>query len=314
MYVSVVLPVYNERENLPILHQKLHDVLSGLGKDYEIILVDDGSTDGSVEALKEIAARDKKVKVIEFRRNFGQTPATAAGIDHAKGDIIVLMDSDLQNDPSDIPRLLEKIEEGYDLVSGWRKARKDKLFTRKIPSWIANRIIKKISGVKIKDLGCSLKAYRRDVLKNIKLYGDMHRFIPIYASWVGAKITNIEVQHHPRQFGSSKYGMSRIFKVMVDMLSMKFMGYYATKPMHFFGKLAILNFVLAAFYAVVYVYRAVVTKQYLREASLLIMALFFGLGLLFLGFGLIAEVMVRVYHESQNKPIYFVRNTYNFDE
>jgi glycosyltransferase involved in cell wall biosynthesis len=311
MDLSVVLPVYNEEENLPILHDKLNSVLKTLDKTYEIIMVDDGSSDNSYEVLKSLAEKDPHLKVIRFRRNFGQTPATAAGIDFAGGEVIVLMDSDLQNDPADIPRMLEKLDEGYDVVSGWRKNRKDKFFSRKIPSWIANRIIRKISGVKVKDLGCSLKAYKQDVLKNVNLYGEMHRFLPIYASWVGAKIADIPVQHLPRQFGESKYGISRTFKVLVDMLAMKFMGYYSTKPLYFFGKIAFLNFFLAFMSVLLYGYRVWKNNQFLTDRSLMLVFLFWGLGMLFIGFGLLAELVVRVYHESQNKPIYYVRETLN---
>lgn len=311
MDISIVLPVYNEKENLPILYGKLNGILKKLNRSYEIIFVDDGSKDGSYEVLKELAAGDPQVKVVQFRRNFGQTPAMAAGIDYSEGEIIVLMDSDLQNDPEDIPRLLAKIDEGYDVVSGWRKNRKDKFFTRKIPSWIANMIIRKISGVKVKDLGCSLKAYRKDVLKHVNLYGEMHRFIPIYASWVGAKIADIEVQHHSRRFGQSKYGISRTFKVLVDMFVMKFMGHYSTKPMYFFGKIAFINFFLSFLTLLLYGYRVFKNKQFLTDSSLLLVFLFWGMGMLFIGFGLLAELMMRVYHESQNKPIYFVKNTLN---
>lgn len=314
MDLSVILPVYNEKENLPILYQQLKEVLETLHCSYEIIMVDDGSKDGSDEVLKDLALKDPNLKAIFFRRNFGQTPATAAGIDHSSGKIIVIMDSDLQNDPKDIPKLLEKVNQGYDLVSGWRKNRKDKFFSRKIPSWIANRIIKKVSGVEVKDLGCSLKAYKREVLKNVKLYGEMHRFLPIYASWIGAKIDNIEVAHHPRQFGKSKYGISRTFKVLIDLLTMKFMGGYATKPMHFFGKLTFLNFFLSLAFLGVYVYRVIATKQFLKEGSLLLVFLFWGLGMLFLGFGLVAEIMVRTYYESQNKPTYFIKDYINLKE
>lgn len=311
MDLSVILPVYNEKKNLPILYTQLKEVLETLNCSYEIIMVDDGSKDGSDEILKDLALKDPALKAIFFRRNFGQTPATAAGIDHSLGKIIVIMDSDLQNDPKDIPKLLEKINQGYDLVSGWRKNRKDKFFSRKIPSWLANRIIKKVSGVEVKDLGCSLKAYKREVLKNVKLYGEMHRFLPIYASWIGAKIDNIEVAHHPRKFGKSKYGISRTFRVLIDLLTIKFMGGYATKPMHFFGKLTFLNFFLSLAFLGVYVYRVISTKQFLKEGSLLLVFLFWGLGMLFLGFGLVAEIMVRTYYESQNKPIYFIKKTLN---
>lgn len=313
MDLSIVLPVFNERENLPILHEKLDSVLRNLNKSYEIIMVDDGSIDGSYEVLKEIAQKDENLKVIQFRRNFGQTPATMAGIDYAKGDIIVIMDSDLQNDPADIPKLLEKIEEGYDVVSGWRKNRKDKFFARKIPSWIANRLIRKISGVKVKDLGCSLKAYKKEVLKNVKLYGEMHRFLPIYASWVGAKIADIPVGHHPRQFGQSKYGISRTFKVLVDLFTMKLRGSYSTKPMYFFGKIAFYNFFAAFLAACLYGYRVYKNHQFLSDRSLLIIFLFGGFGALFIGFGLLGELMIRIYHESQDKPIYHVREMCNIE-
>ncbi len=314
MDISIILPAYNESESLPILHEKLKTVLDKTNREYEVIFIDDGSTDNSVEVLEKIASKDSNVKVIELRRNFGQTPATSAGFDYSTGNIIVIMDSDLQNDPKDIPLLLEKIDEGYDVVSGWRKNRKDKFFSRKIPSWIANRIIRKVSGVKIKDLGCSLKAYKREVLENVKLYGDMHRFLPIYASWVGVKMANIEVTHHERKYGKSKYGISRIFKVIVDMFVLRFLGNYSHKPMHFFGKIALLNFVGAFLAFGLYLYKAILSNQFLKEPSLILVFLFGGLGTLFLGFGLMAEVMVRIYHESQDKPIYFIRNKINIKE
>ncbi|HCL56081.1 MAG TPA: glycosyltransferase [Spirochaetia bacterium] len=311
MDLSIVLPVYNEKDNLRLLYGKLNAVLSKYPKEYEVIFVNDGSKDGSELVLNELAKEDPKIKVIHFRKNFGQTPAMAAGIDYSKGEIIVLMDSDLQNDPEDIPRLLQKIDEGYDVVSGWRKKRKDTLFMRKIPSWIANKLIRKISGVEIKDLGCSLKAYKRDILKNVKLYGEMHRFISIHASWVGAKIANIEVQHHPRQFGQSKYGISRTFKVLVDMFAMKFTRSYSTKPMYFFGKIAFLNFFIGLASFGLYLYRAFKSNQFLTDPALLLVFLFWALGMLFIGFGLLSEIMVRVYHESQDKPIYHVKETVN---
>jgi len=312
--LSIVLPVYNEEKNISLLYEKLDKVLKGLNKSYEIIFVNDGSKDNSYDELVKIAENDKNVKIINLRKNFGQTAAMAAGIDYSIGEIIILMDSDLQNDPEDIPALIDKINEGYDVVSGWRKKRKDPLFSRKIPSFIANLLIKKISNVNVKDLGCSLKAYKKDVLKSIRLYGDMHRFIPIYASWVGAKITDLPVKHHPRQFGKSKYGISRTFKVIIDLFAMKFLGSYSTKPMHFFGKIAGLHFIFAILWSFIYLYRVIKSKKFLTDESLVLIFLFWALTVLFIGFGLLAEVMVRVYHESQNKPTYIIKDKINFDK
>ena len=230
--ISVFLPVLNEEPNLRPLHEKLDRALTQLGRSAEIIYVDDGSTDGSLAVLREIAAQDPRVRVIALRRNYGQTPAMAAGIDAARGEVLIPMDADLQNDPADIARLLDKIDEGYDVVSGWRKNRQDKLFTRKIPSMIANRIISWIGGVPLHDYGCSLKAYRRESLADVHLYGEMHRFIPIYASWSGARVTEIPVEHHARTMGKSKYGLSRTIKVIFDLMTIKFMASYQTKPLY----------------------------------------------------------------------------------
>ena len=241
-YLSILLPLYNEEENIRLQYEEITAAVDSLKVEYEILFVDDGSTDRSFEILSSIAAHDERVKLIQFRRNFGQTAAMAAGIDHSRGEILVFMDSDLQNDPRDIGRLLEKIEEGYDVVSGWRKKRKDNLFIRTIPSRIANRLIARVSGVRLHDLGCSLKAYRGEVLRQVKLYGEMHRFIPIHASWVGASITEIPVNHNPRRFGKSKYGIIRTFKVILDLFTVKFMGSYATKPIYIFGGAGIVLF------------------------------------------------------------------------
>src|SRR5688500_1655496 len=233
--ISVFLPVLNEEPNLRPLHLKLDESLATLGRTAEIIYVDDGSTDGSLEVLRELAARDPRVRVIALRRNYGQTAAMAAGIDAARGHVLIPMDADLQNDPVDISRLLDKLDEGFDVVSGWRKERQDKMVSRKIPSMIANRIMSFIGGVRLHDYGCSLKAYRREFLKEVRLYGEMHRFIPIYASWVGARVTEIPVRHHARTMGQSKYGLSRTFKVMLDLMTIKFMASYHTKPIYVFG-------------------------------------------------------------------------------
>src|SRR5918993_1432495 len=233
--ISVFLPVLNEEPNLRPLHEKMRAALAELGLAAEVIYVDDGSTDGSLKVLREIADADPRVRVISLRRNYGQTAAMSAGIDAARGHVLIPMDADLQNDPADIKRLLAKLDEGYDVVSGWRKNRKDKMVTRKIPSMIANRLISWIGGVPLHDYGCSLKAYRRESLQDVRLYGEMHRFIPIYASWAGARVAEIPVQHHARTMGESKYGLSRTLKVVFDLMTIKFMASYHTKPIYIFG-------------------------------------------------------------------------------
>src|SRR5213075_190798 len=248
--ISVFLPVFNEEPNLRPLHEKLNESLRQLGRTAEIIYVDDGSSDGSLNILREIAAHDSRVRVVAFRRNYGQTPAMAAGIHAARGRVLIPMDADLQNDPVDIARLLEKIDEGYDVVSGWRKNRQDKLFTRKIPSMLANRMISWIGGVPLHDYGCSLKAYRRESLEDVQLYGEMHRFIPIYASWSGARVTEIPVEHHARTMGKSKYGLSRTIKVVFDLMTNKFMASYQTKPLYVFGWVGLLTIALSLVCAV----------------------------------------------------------------
>src|SRR5713226_3935246 len=252
--ISVFLPVLNEEPNLRPLHEKLDRALAQLGRSSEIIYVDDGSSDGSLEVLREIAANDRRARIVALRRNYGQTPAMAAGIDAARGKVLIPMDADLQNDPADIARLLDKLDEGYDVVSGWRKNRQDPLITRKIPSKMANWVISKIGGVPLHDYGCSLKAYRRESLADVHLYGEMHRFIPIYASWSGARVTEIPVEHHARAMGKSKYGLSRTLKVVFDLMTIKFMASYQTKPIYvfgMFGMLAIALLLLAGIWAAV---------------------------------------------------------------
>src|SRR5690349_1692922 len=245
--ISLFLPVLDEEDNLRPMHAKIAAALDALGKSAEVIYVDDGSTDRSLEILKEIAASDNRVRVISLRRNYGQTAAMSAGIDAAKGDILIPMDADLQNDPADIKRLLEKLDEGYDVVSGWRKNRQDKMISRKIPSQIANRVISWIGGVPLHDYGCSLKAYRRESLQDVRLYGEMHRFIPIYASWAGARVTELPVKHHARTMGKSKYGLSRTLKVVFDLLTIKFMASYQTKPIYVFGMFGMFAFLISLF-------------------------------------------------------------------
>src|SRR5437762_9065782 len=305
--VSVFLPVFNEEPNLRPLHAKIDEALAHLGRTAEIIYVDDGSTDGSLEVLRELAARDPRVRIIALRRNYGQTPAMAAGIDAARGEVLIPMDADLQNDPADIGRLLEKIDEGYDVVSGWRKNRQDKLFTRKIPSMIANRIISWIGGVPLHDYGCSLKAYRRESLADVHLYGEMHRFIPIYASWSGARVTEIPVEHHARTMGTSKYGLSRTIKVIFDLMTIKFMASYQTKPLYEFGWCGLLTFFVSLFCAVLaflmkfanWPHHADFIQTPLPVLTMVLLVP--GVQLLFIG--LLAEMLVRTYHESQAMPI-----------
>src|SRR5262245_25597611 len=240
--LSLFLPVYNEEENLPRLNEKIFQAMEGLGHSFEVIYVDDGSADRSLDLLKGFAASDRRVRVIAFRRNYGQTAAMAAGISAARGDVLIPMDADLQNDPADIKWLLSKLDEGYDVVSGWRKDRQDALLTRTLPSKLANGMISRISGVKLHDYGCSLKAYRREVLKDVQLYGEMHRFIPIYASWAGARVTEIPVAHYPRVAGKSKYGLSRTVKVVFDLVTIKFMASYLTKPLYVFRRAGVVAF------------------------------------------------------------------------
>ncbi|MBA2379712.1 MAG: glycosyltransferase family 2 protein [Blastocatellia bacterium] len=319
--LSLFLPVLDEEDNLRPMHAKIAAALDALGKTAEVIYVDDGSTDRSLAVLREIAAEDDRVRVISLRRNYGQTAAMSAGIDAAHGEILIPMDADLQNDPADIARLLEKLDEGYDVVSGWRRNRQDKMISRKIPSMIANRIISWIGGVPLHDYGCSLKAYRREVLKDVKLYGEMHRFIPIYASWAGARVTEIPVDHHARTMGKSKYGISRTVKVVFDLITIKFMAEYHTKPLYVFGSFGILAFaasVLAGVYAVFLKLAGTLgLPQYQAdfvETPLPIMCIvMFAISVQFFLMGLSAELLVRTYHESQDKAIYAVRERIGFN-
>jgi glycosyltransferase involved in cell wall biosynthesis len=312
--LSLFLPVLNEEPNLRPLHIKIDEALARLGRTAEIIYVDDGSTDGSLEVLRDIAARDPRVRVIGLRRNYGQTAAMAAGIDAAHGKILIPMDADLQNDPADIERLLAKLDEGFDVVSGWRKARQDKMVTRKIPSMIANRVISFIGGVKLHDYGCSLKAYRREFLKEVKLYGEMHRFIPIYASWVGARVTEIPVTHHPRTMGVSKYGLSRTFKVMLDLMTIKFMASYHTKPIYVFGIFGFGSFLISVIAFLWALWRKIGGESFIRNPLFTITIVMFAVGVQFILMGLLAEMLVRTYHESQSKTIYAVRERIGFGE
>ena len=306
--ISVVIPVLNEEENILPLHEKLLSVLKRLNRDYEIIFVDDGSTDKTLERLRLLCKNDPSTKVISFLRNYGQTAALSAGIDFSKGRIIIPMDGDLQNDPEDILSLLQKIEEGYDVVSGWRKDRKDRFLTRRFPSVVANRVISFIGGVRLHDYGCTLKAYKRDILRNIRLYGEMHRFIPIYARWVGARVTEIAVHHHPRRAGLSKYGIVRIFKVLLDLMVVKFLLSYSQKPIYVFGGVGFVM-IFGAFLSGAYA----VYLKFFRGTSFiltplpLLCVLLLMLGFMSILMGFLAEILTRTYYESQKKPTYQIK-------
>jgi glycosyltransferase involved in cell wall biosynthesis len=312
--LSLFLPVLDEEENLRPMHAKIQAALDALGKSAEVIYVDDGSTDKSLEILKDIAKDDIRVRVISLRRNYGQTAAMSAGIDAAKGDILIPMDADLQNDPADISRLLEKLDEGYDVVSGWRENRQDKLVSRKIPSQIANRIISWIGGVPLHDYGCSLKAYRRDVIQDVRLYGEMHRFIPIYASWAGARVAEIPVDHHARTMGKSKYGISRTVKVVFDLITIKFMAEYHTKPLYVFGTFGMVASLLAAIAGVWAIVLKFYNVSFIETPLPVVTVVMLAISVQFFLMGLLAELLVRTYHESQDKAIYAVRERIGFTE
>lgn len=313
--ISVTIPIFNEVENIVPLHQRVSLVLKGLGRPWELILINDGSTDGSGAVLDDIAAGDANVKVVHLRRNYGQTAAMMAGIDFARGDIIIPMDGDLQNDPMDIPRLLAKLDEGFDVVSGWRKERLDAKLTRTFPSWMANRLISVISGVHLHDYGCSLKAYHKSVIKDVKLYGEMHRFIPIYASWQGARVAEIPVIHHSRQFGKSKYGLERSLKVVLDLIVVKFLATFAQKPMYIFGGVGLLS-LLVSFVSGAWA----LWLKFAHDVSFILtpLPLLFVLtaitGIMCILMGLLAELLTRTYFESQDKAIYAVGSVRNVDQ
>jgi len=316
MNLSLIIPVFNEIDNLPLLFEAVYKTMNPLGKPWEAVLVDDGSRDKSLNVLKEYAEKDPEhIRVVALRRNYGQTAAIAAGLDHAIGEIIVLLDADLQNDPADIPMMLAKLDEGYDLVSGWRKQRKDNALTRNFPSMIANRVISRVTGVQLHDYGCTLKAYRREVLEGFRLYGEMHRFIPVYAASVGAHITEVVVNHHPRRFGKTKYGLERTAKVILDLFTVKFLISYSSKPIYLFGGTGGLLMIISSFIMAYLFFRRIfflvgVTGSPLFQTSVM----FFILGFQSMLMGLIAELLVRTYHESQRKPTYTVRTRINVDK
>jgi glycosyltransferase involved in cell wall biosynthesis len=306
--LSIVCPVFNEEKNIPELHEEIRASCENMGRSYEIIFVDDGSWDGSFPALKSAANKDPKVKIIRLRRNFGQTAALAAGFDFAKGDIIITLDADLQNDPRDFRLLIDKIQAGYDIVSGWRKKRKDNFFLRRIPSAMANWLISAITRVKLHDYGCTLKAFRREVVKNINLYGELHRFIPAIASTIGVSIAEIEVHHRPRRHGKSKYSVFRFVKVILDLLTVKFLLSYSTRPLQIFGIFGLISGITGGVIAFYLSYQRLFMNQGIAGRPLLLLAiLLIVIGIQFITLGLLAEVMVRAYHESVDKRIYFIR-------
>ncbi len=311
--LSVVIPVFNEQENIPLLYRAVCEALSPHSYIWEIVFVDDGSKDDSLIEMERIAAQDPEhVRVIELRRNFGQTAAIAAGFDYATGDIVIPMDADLQNDPADIPMLLEKLDEGYDVVSGWRKNREDTYLTRTLPSHMANWLISTVTGVPLHDYGCTLKAYRQDVISGFRLYGEMHRFIPVYASSVGARITEVVVHHHPRRFGKAKYGLERTLKVVLDLFTVKFLSSYASKPIYLFGGSGMFFILISGLVLLFLLIRRLAVNISPFDSPLFFASLMFMIfGFQSILMGLIAELLMRTYHESQGKPTYQVKRVVN---
>ena len=307
--LSIVIPIYNERESVDRLYKELDKSLLKLGIDYEVIFIDDGSVDGTYNKLLEIHKKNSSYKIIRFRRNFGQTSAISAGFNYSNGDAIITLDADLQNDPQDIPVMLNKLNEGYDIVSGWRKNRKDKTITRRFPSVIANKIISKLTGVYLHDYGCTLKAYKREVVKNIELYGEMHRYIPAVASWMGVKVAEIPVTHHSRKFGKSKYGISRTIRVILDIITIKFLLSYSQRPIQIFGLVGLFSgtvgFIITAYLIIMRIF----FNQGLADRPLFILSIFMiFIGIQLITMGLLAEITMRIYHEAQEKPTYVIKD------
>ena len=310
--ISITIPIYNEKDAITPLFIKIREVMDRLGRPYEVIFVNDGSNDGSTVVLDEIAAANPQAKIIHFRRNFGQTAAMMAGFDYASGDVIIPMDGDYQNDPEDIPRMLDKLDEGYDVCSGWRRDRQDNALQRNIPSMMANKLISAISGVCLHDFGCSLKAYRRDVIEGVRLYGEMHRFLPIYTKWHGARITELPVNHFARTTGHSKYGLERVLKVILDLMVVKFLDRHAQKPMYVFGACGLISLAASfifATWALVLLFWA--HKPLITTPLPLIVVFTFLMGVMSFLLGLLAEMIMRTFYESQGKSIYLVRETHN---
>jgi len=310
MDISIVIPVYNEEANISPLSAEIKDVMTRYGRTYELIFINDGSTDNTFEELKKAKSSHPNVKIIDLNRNFGQTPAIMAGFHYAKGNIIVTMDGDLQNDPHDIPKMVEKIESGFDLVSGWRRKRKDAVLTRVIPSKLANGIISGTLKVPLHDYGCTLKAYKHNIVKDMPLYGEMHRFIPAIASWKGAKMAEIEVNHRPRKHGKTKYGLNRTLKVLMDLLLLAFLSEYSTKPIRFFGALGFLSGLLGVISVIGLLYMKIFEHMNMvRNPLLILSALFFIVSVQFISMGFLGEINIRTYYESQNKKTYHIHET-----
>ncbi|WP_297953791.1 glycosyltransferase family 2 protein [uncultured Desulfobulbus sp.] len=308
MDISVVVPLYNEEDNVQLLYEEIKGVLDTMAEQAEIVFVDDGSRDTTLAKLEVIQAGDDHVRVVSLRRNFGQTAAMTAGFDHARGGVIITMDGDLQNDPHDIPQLVGKLNEGYDVVTGWRYDRQDPFLSRKLPSQLANRLISRVTGVGLHDYGCTLKAFRREVIDNINLYGEMHRFIPAIASGMGISFTEVKVNHRARRFGTSKYGISRTIRVVLDLITVKFMLSYATRPLHVFGTVGVVSSLLGVTIGLILTVQRQLFGIGLANRPLLLLAvLLIFMGIQFITIGLLAELVVRTYHESQKKPIYYVR-------
>ncbi|MBC8196280.1 MAG: glycosyltransferase family 2 protein [Candidatus Marinimicrobia bacterium] len=311
MKISIIIPIYNEQDSIKPLINSISILMDNeKEKKWEILFVDDGSKDKTLEILQNEIVKLANAKIIQLQRNYGQTAAISAGIDNSKGNILVTMDADLQNDPSDIPKLIKKLDYGYDVVSGWREKRKDRYFTRILPSKIANWIISKISGVTLHDYGCTLKAYKKTTLKNVKLYGEMHRFIPIYITWQGGKVTEIPIRHHARKFGKSKYGLMRTFSVIADLIFLKYMEKHFTHPIHLFGGISLLNFGLSIIsFLLMSYFKFWGSKSFIQTPLPQLVILFAMIGILSMFMGFLAEILMRTYYESQDKKSYQVRET-----
>lgn len=316
MKISIIIPVYNEAQNIPLLADELNILGENLGNDYEVIWVNDGSADQSREVLKLLASQNPRFKIINFRKNYGQTAAIAAGIAHAQGELIVPLDADLENDPQDIPRLVAKLNEGYDVVSGWRQKRwQNQILSRKIPSYLANKLISVVTGVKLNDFGCTLKVYRRSYLENVRLYGEMHRFIPAYAAWQGGKVVELEVNYRPRKFGRTKYSLSRTLRVVLDLLFIKFLFKYQDRPIHFFGGLGAASiFISLIFFGWAIYYKLAGLKDFISTPLPTLGALFFIVGINFILMGILAELFIRVYYEARDKEVYVIDEKINLND
>jgi len=307
--LSIVIPIYNERESMGKLYENLNEALSKMNLKYEVLLIDDGSIDGTFNELLKIHRKNKLFKIIRFRKNFGQTSAISAGFNYAEGEVVITLDADLQNDPRDIPVLLNKMNEGYDIVSGWRKNRKDRAVTRRFPSIVANKIISKLTGVRLHDYGCTLKAYRKEVVKNINLYGEMHRYIPAIASWMGVKVTEVPVIHHSRKYGKSKYGVSRTIKVILDIITVKFLLSYSQSPIQMFGLLGLFSGIVGFIVTAYLIIMRLFFNQPLADRPLFILSIFMiFIGVQLITIGLLAEVLIRVYHKVQDRNTYVIKD------